>query len=294
MPDLKIPADGLSQTALYTAWVRHQEGEHPRPLFTDPLATFLLAELKDHPTSPAVAAFIEQMKITSSGFPSYHVVRTRYFDDRIGDALDSGVRQVVTLAAGVDGRPARLPCPPGTRWFELDLPDMTEFKTALVARSGLVSSCERIGVAADLTTDWTAPLRAAGFDQARPTAWLVEGVLMYLTPQECDALLAAVTALSAPGSHLFLEHLQVSMLSDQGAQVRGGLGKHGVAFRSARDDITDWLGAAGWLASTHAGVDPAIGHGRLVAPVPAAWLASATLRIATAGNHSHGLSGRSR
>ncbi|MFJ5984567.1 SAM-dependent methyltransferase [Lentzea sp. NPDC092896] len=278
--DLKIPADGLSQTALYTAWVRHREAEHPRPLFTDPLATFLLAELKDHPTSPAVAAFIEQMKVTSSGFPSYHVVRTRYFDDRIGDALDSGVRQVVTLAAGVDGRTARLPCPPGTRWFELDLPDMTEFKTALVARSGLTSACERIGVAADLTTDWTAPLRTAGFDHAQPTAWLVEGVLMYLTPQEGDALLAAVTALSAPGSHLFLEHLQVSMLSEQGTQVRGGLDKYGVTFRSARDDIADWLGAAGWRANAHAGVDPAIGHGRSVAPVPAAWLAAATLNSA--------------
>jgi hypothetical protein len=76
---------------------------------------------------------------------------------------------------------------------------------------------------------------------------------MYLTPQECDALLAAVTALSAPGSHLLLEHLQVS-LSDQGAQVRGGLDKHGVTFRSARDDIADWLGTAGWQAS-------AWGHG---------------------------------
>jgi methyltransferase (TIGR00027 family) len=280
MTDLRIPADGLSQTALYTAWVRHRESGQPLPLFTDPLATFLLAELEDHPTSPAVTAFIEQMKVTSSGFPSYHVVRTRYFDDRIGDALASGVRQVVTLAAGVDGRPTRLPCPPGTRWFELDLPAMTEFKTALVARSGLAQACERIGVAADLTTDWTAPLRAAGFDQGQPTAWLVEGVLMYLTPQECDALLAAVTALSTPGSHLLLEHLQVSMLSGQGAQVRGGLDKHGVVFRSARDDVADWLGAAGWRASAHAGTDPAIGHGRSVAPVPAAWLAAATLGLA--------------
>ncbi|WP_229905353.1 SAM-dependent methyltransferase [Lentzea cavernae] len=272
---MEIPADGLSHTALYTAWVRHREAEHPSPLFTDPLATYLVAAAGDH---PALQAFIAQMQDTSSGFPSYHVVRTRYFDDRIRYALDNGVRQVVTLAAGVDGRPARLPCPPATRWFELDLPAMTEFKTALVEQSGLTPACERIGVAADLTADWATPLRAAGFSPDEPTAWLIEGVLMYLTPQECDELLRASTELSAPGSHLLLEHLQVSMLGDQGTRVRGGLGKHGVTFRSARDDLADWLGAAGWRASVHAGVDPAIGHGRTVAPVPAAWLAAATRR----------------
>ncbi|MFD4668685.1 SAM-dependent methyltransferase [Lentzea sp. NPDC058450] len=273
MPDLQIPADGLSHTALYTAWVRHVEASQPHPLFTDPLASHLVAELAGH---PALDAFIAQMGITSSGFPSYHVVRTRFFDDRITAALDSGVRQVVTLAAGIDGRTTRLPCPPGTRWFELDLPGMTEFKTAVVASSGLTPACERIGVAADLAANWTKPLREAGFAFDQPTAWLVEGVLMYLTPAQGDALLAEVTALSAPGSHLLLEHLQVSMLDEQGARVREGLGKHGVVFTAARDDIGDWLGAAGWEASVHEGVDPAIGHGRSVAPVPAAWLAAAT------------------
>ncbi|MFD4638999.1 SAM-dependent methyltransferase [Lentzea sp. NPDC058436] len=272
MPDLKIPVDGLSHTALYTAWVRHREAGGPDPLFTDPLASFLVAAAGDH---PALAAFITQMGITSSGFPSYHVVRTRYFDDRVRYALDNGARQVVTLAAGVDGRTTRLPCPRDTRWFELDLPDMTEFKTALVEQSGLAPACERVGVGADLRTDWPAALLAAGFDPAAPTAWLVEGVLMYLTLDEGDALLDAVTALSAPGSHLLLEHLAVSMLGDQGTQVRGGLGKHGVVFTAARDDLEEWLGGAGWRAEVHAGVDPAIGHGRSVAPVPAAWLAAA-------------------
>ena len=273
MPDLEIPVDGLSRTALYTAWVRHEEAGRPDPLFTDPLAGFLVAAAGDH---PALAAFIAQMSLTSSGFPSYHVVRTRYFDDRIRYALDDGVRQVVALAAGVDGRTTRLPCPDGTRWFELDLPDMTGFKTALLARSGLAPTCDRVGVAADLTSNWATALRTAGFDAGRPTAWLVEGVLMYLTIEQGDALLDALTALSAPGSHLLLEHLRVSMLGDQGTRLRGGLGKQGVAFRSARDDLVDWLAAAGWRATVHAGVDPAIGHGRTVAPVPAAWLAAAT------------------
>ncbi|MFD9702101.1 SAM-dependent methyltransferase [Lentzea sp. NPDC059081] len=273
MPDLTVPVSALSQTALYVAWARHVEAGQPHPLFADPLADHLVAEVADH---PALSAFIAQMKVTSSGFPAYHAVRTRYFDDRIGEALDTGVRQVVALAAGVDGRPARLPCPPGTRWFELDLPEMTEFKTALVERSGLPPTCDRVGVAADLLADWATPLRAAGFHQDEPTAWLVEGVLMYLTPEEGDALLTGLTALSAPGSHLLLEHLQVAMLGELGAEVRAGLSKRGVAFRGARDDIADWLETFGWRARAHAGTDPEIGHGRAVGPVPGAWLAAGT------------------
>jgi methyltransferase (TIGR00027 family) len=278
MPDLKIPADGLSQTALYTAWVRCEEAERPHPLFTDPLAGFLVAHLKDH---PVLAASVARMRAASSGFPSYHVVRTRFLDDRLKHALHSGVRQVVALAAGVDGRTTRLPCTPGTRWFELDLPDMTEFKTVLVAQSGLPLTCERIGVAADMRTDWATPLHAAGFDPAQPTAWLVEGLLMYLTPQKGDVLLAELTALSAPGSHLFLDHLQASMLDDKGAQLRDGLNRHDVTFHAARDGIEDWLGTAGWRAGVYAGDDTAIGHGRSVAPVPACWLAAATRDDAT-------------
>lgn len=273
MPDLRIPVDGLSQTALFTAWLRHEEAGRPEPLFTDPLADFLVGELRDRRD---LREFVEKLRAATGGFPVYHAVRTRFFDDGIRTALDSGVRQVVTLAAGVDGRAVRLPCPPGTRWFELDLPHMTELKTALVARSGLTPACERIEVAADLRTDWAAPLREAGFDPGQPTAWLIEGLLLYLTLEEGDKLLAELSALSAPGSHLFLDHLHTSMLGDPGARMRDSVAEQDLTFRSARDDLGDWLGGAGWRARVHAADDPAIGCGRSVPPTPAGWITAAT------------------
>lgn len=288
MTDVQMPASVLGQTALYTAWVRHTEAEHPDPLFTDPLAGHLVGELAD---DPAFAELLERMRVSVRDFPVYHAVRTRYFDDRIRHALDSGVRQLVTLAAGADGRPVRLPCPPGTRWFELDLPDMTAFKTALVERSGLPLACERVGVAADLTADWATPLREAGFRPSEPTAWLIEGVIMYLTPEEGDELLAELTALSAPGSHLLLEHLQEAMFAGQGAPTVAGLAKQGVTFRAARDDVEDWLGGFGWRAKAHAGGDPEIGHGRTFGPVPAAWLAAGELTGELTGEFTSELTG---
>ncbi|HTM85573.1 MAG TPA: SAM-dependent methyltransferase, partial [Mycobacterium sp.] len=53
--------------------------------------------------------------------------------------------------------------------------------------------------------DWPAALTAAGFDPAAPTAWLAEGLLMYLPADGQDKLFDQITALSAPGSRIAAE-----------------------------------------------------------------------------------------
>jgi len=44
-----------------------------------------------------------------------------------------------------------------------------------------------------------------GFDPSRPTAWLAEGLLMYLPADAQDRLFEQITELSAPGSHIAVE-----------------------------------------------------------------------------------------
>jgi methyltransferase (TIGR00027 family) len=65
-----------------------------------------------------------------------------------------------------------------------------------------VARCERTAIGADLREDWGTRLVEAGFDPARPTAWLAEGLLVYLDADEASALLTEVGRLSAPGSRL--------------------------------------------------------------------------------------------
>ena len=60
-------------------------------------------------------------------------------------------------------------------------------------------------MAIDLRFDWPAALKAAGFDPAKPTAWLAEGLLMYLPADAQDRLFEQITALSAPGSRIAAE-----------------------------------------------------------------------------------------
>ena len=277
MVELKTPSAGVGQTALFIAWMRQLESESPDPLFRDPLAGAMLSALAEDPVLADVAEVIKQTHTSAAGFPTYFAVRTRFFDDEILAGLGTGIRQVVTLAAGVDGRTVRLDLPAGTRWFEVELPEMTEFKDALIARCGLPLACERRGVAADLRGDWQQALRAAGFDPAQPTVWLVEGLLMYLTDAANESLLAGLTELSAPGSRLMLEHLQAAMLQEEGRPVRERVEEQGAQWLSARDDLAEWLGGHGWRAQVHAGDDPRIGHGRTVAPLPACWLTTAVL-----------------
>lgn len=270
MTTLDIPV-GVGQTALFIAWQRHAESQRADALFHDPFAAALIDQLEGTDTHAHVSEVARR-----ANFPQYFVVRTRFFDDAIKAHLARGLRQVVTLAAGVDGRAVRLPCPAGTRWFELDLDDIVTFKRELMKRAGFALQCDWRPLVADLTADWASPLRAAGFDPAQPTVWLIEGLLMYLSDADGDALVRGITALSAPGSALMLEHLDTRMMRDEGKEARARVQSQGARWLSARDDISDWLGGYGWAATVHASSDPSISHGRAVAPIPAGWFASST------------------
>ena len=85
-------------------------------------------------------------------------VRTRFFDEMFLDGAAAGVRQAVILAAGLDARGYRLPWPDGTVVYEVDQPEVIEFKT---------TTLERIGAAPTATHRTVAD---------RPARGLAEGV----------------------------------------------------------------------------------------------------------------------
>ncbi|GAB4822266.1 hypothetical protein N2152v2_009312 [Parachlorella kessleri] len=71
------------------------------------------------------------------------------------------------------------------------------------------------GVACDLCSlGWTQSLQAAGFDPSLPTVWVAEGLLMYLTQQEVEALLDEVAGASAPGSLLVAMSVTDAVIAD--------------------------------------------------------------------------------
>jgi methyltransferase (TIGR00027 family) len=251
-----LPA--VSRTAVGVAALRAYESKRPDRLFEDPFAAAFFEAGRS--VLPDVGSGGMQAGLGALMYPQI-VIRTRFFDDYL---LDAGRAQVVLLAAGLDTRAFRLAWPSGTRLFEVDLPEVLAFKDDVLAAQGASPSCERVVVAADLREDWAAALREAGFDPATPTAWLVEGLLIYLSYEEAGRLLTTVGELSAPGSRVAFEHgtgapdslVARVRAAEDGEHVtglwRGGLGT----------TAPEWLAARGWAPSTVTRAEAADGYGR--------------------------------
>ena len=127
--------------------------------------------------------------------------RTAFFDCVTLAALDRGVRQIVIVGAGYDGRPLRFAAP-GVTWFEVDHPATQTDKRARLAAVG-ASTDEIVFVPLDLTTgDLVQSLEAAGFDRTEASLFLVEGLLGYLLRDTTERLLSGLRGLATLESRL--------------------------------------------------------------------------------------------
>ncbi|MER6978409.1 SAM-dependent methyltransferase [Streptomyces carpinensis] len=253
------PLSAVSRTALSVALVRAYESARPDPLFRDPYAAaFVDASGMPMPSAGPAEGFARRLVF-------HGIIRTRFYDDRL---IEAGCDQVVLLAAGLDTRAYRLPWQPGTRLFELDFAPVLAFKQRVLAQQGATARCERTAVAADLLhDDWPELLNRAGFDAARPTVWLAEGLLVYLTAQEASGLLSTVGSLSAAGSRLFLERGRDVTATPPDASLTHitGLWKGGLGPRTH-----EWLARHGWSVEVSDLATVAAAYGR-----PATWTTSA-------------------
>ena len=234
-PRAAVSLAGVGGTGLTIAAIRAFETARADRLFADPLAaTFAEAGGLDPDSAPGGRRGV--------ALRVWVVARTLFLDDLLAEAGQQGCRQVVLLGAGFDARAYRLPWPPGTRCFEVDTPDVLGPKDQVLAAEHAVPGCERLVVPCDLRDDWPAALRGAGLDPARPTAWIAEGLLVYLTPAEVDGLLDTITSLSALGSWLGLT--MTTREADQLADTRLA------TLRQSRapDDPVGWLAGLGWAA----------------------------------------------
>jgi methyltransferase (TIGR00027 family) len=259
---------GVGKTALGIAQARAMESRRDDRLFDDPYADAFVAAAPE----PVVDAELAATGVVRNVIHGV-IVRTRFFDDYLRQACAAGCRQVVLLAAGLDTRGFRLSWPQGVRLFELDLPDVMAFKDRVLTGQAARPRCPRMAVPVDLRQDWETPLTQAGFTPTLPTAWLAEGLLMYLSSDEATRLLTTVGELSAPHSQLAFDHRHPldALLSEARAipalQPYTSLWKGGLGAGTL-----DWLTDHGWDTQAHDRDDYAASLGR-PAPDPS----SATL-----------------
>ncbi|MGV0792824.1 class I SAM-dependent methyltransferase [Mycolicibacterium sp. XJ1819] len=260
-------ASSVGSTATMVAASRASASKGPRALIDDPFAEPLVravgvdlwirladGDFERSELGDDVVAGVQRLNASMT-------VRTKFFDEFF---TASGVRQAVILASGLDSRAYRLAWPAGSTVYEIDQPDVIEFKTRTLAELGAQPTATRRTVAVDLRFDWPSALTAAGFDPSLPTAWSAEGLLGYLPPEAQDRLLDAITALSAPGSRVAIDAVPSIDPADQPDAV-GRMREASQRWReqgfdvdfadlvylSDRNDAADYLADHGWSVTRH-------------------------------------------
>ena len=202
-------------------------------------------------------------------------IHTRFLDQFLARAGRVGIRQTVILASGLDTRPYRLRWPPGTTVYEIDQPEVLDFKTGVLRGLGAKLSVNRCAIGVDLRQDWLAALRRAGFDDTAPTVWIVEQLLVgYLPPNAQNRLLDDVTAASAAGSRFAADHIATwtSSQLEAGRAFLDGWRQHGVdvdlaglTYQGEYRYVPEYLEAKGWetVERNAAELFTATGLGRL-------------------------------
>lgn len=264
-------ASSVGVTATMVAAARAVATRAERPLINDPFAeplvravgVDLLTRLATGEVNPDELNDVHDGATGSTGAMSRMAdnmaVRTKFFDEFFLDATRAGITQAVILASGLDARAYRLAWPAGTVVYEVDQPQVIDFKSRTLSELGAAPTADRRVVAVDLRDDWPTALRAAGFDPARPTAWSAEGLLGYLPPEAQDRLLDTITELSAPGSRLAVESApnrepgdedkmreRMEQISERWRAHGFDLDMAGLVYFGERNEAAPYLRDRGW------------------------------------------------
>ena len=276
---------------------RAVESTHPQAIARDPLAASLAGR---------AAVDAAKRRGSTRGGVSAMAIRTRWFDDEIVQALETGrgaavevgmtphgdrlsltitpptptptpPRQVVALGAGMDARPWRLPLPPGTRWWEVDVDRVLAVKGGLLTRAARAG-----GVPMDLVTTsgwqplpqpraprtiahplhaatlafvaadvgargWGHALATAHHDATTPTLFIAEGIIMYMDGEAgAAALLSEAASIAAPGSLLLVVSVTAAAAAAARARANKQFARSAWTFGCDAIHPERLLAATGW------------------------------------------------
>lgn len=264
-------ASSVGATAVMVAAARAAETRSDAPLIRDPFAQLLVERagagawsvIASDDVRRQLAELDPEADRIMQYAVDYQAVRTRFFDGFFERASRAGITQVVILAAGLDSRAYRLDWPAGTTVYEIDQPLVLQYKRQTLDEHDVRSACLRREVAVDLRQDWPVALQREGFDVTAPTAWLAEGLLMYLPTEAQDRLFELIVDQSAPGSRIAVE--AVGPDNAKRHEVRRKMREHfdrarklaGIEGESLdvgslmyhdenRTDVPQWLAGRGW------------------------------------------------
>jgi len=193
-----------SNTAVRAATMRavHQLIDEEPKILNDPIVLRLLG-----------ASTLDQIHLNPKKFRtprmkalrSRIVMRSRYTEDCLAEAVENGVQQYLILGAGLDTFPYRQPdWARILRIFEVDHSASQRSKRERLALAGIEVPSNVELIACDFeTTSLRDCLRKSSFDSGKPAflSWL--GVTMYLSTDAIDAVFRLVSSLPKSSEIVF-------------------------------------------------------------------------------------------
>ncbi|WP_433361298.1 class I SAM-dependent methyltransferase [Streptosporangium sp. CA-115845] len=268
---------GVGLTALMVAAARAIETHRPDALAADAYAEHFVRAAKASAAWPVRPAEVPDGDANPlwGRLGRYFGLRTRVLDDFLTRSVHAGARQVVLLGAGLDTRAFRLGWPAERVVYEIDRDGVLAFKHQVLDGLAAIPTATRRPIATDLREDWARSLLSTGFDPAVPTAWLAEGLLLYLPSTAERRLIDTVDHLSAEGSTLAFE----VKLGVESPEIRAnpvyvatrqqiGVDLLALFDGEPRPDSAGHLRELGWSTETHTPFDFTRHHGRGPLPEP--------------------------
>ena len=208
---LSLQAHRASRTANLAACVRAYHCRwHESPIFADTFAFDMISDFWRAIARYRLLSWITVHTLFRAFRPIHTeiILRSRYAEDRLMDAVRAGVAQYVILGAGLDtfsirqdDRSDRL------RIFELDHPATQEMKRERVLKVYGEIPANLVFVPIDFETDHLdEALAKAGFDPLTPSFFSWLGTTYYLSKDAIRETLDRVAGVVAPGSRVVLDY----------------------------------------------------------------------------------------
>lgn len=228
---IKPVLNGTAETMLQSFYARAKYSKSPKHKFYDAKAVELVEKI-DYDFSAA-----EKDSTMSNGV----IARTIVFDELVKDFIDKNPDCViVNIACGLDTRFYRMDNGRIT-WYNLDLPETIKVRDQIYGESGRVST---IGISA-LDSSWAEKVTVRG-----KMLFIIEGLSMYLTPEENKKILSIIRDNFDNATVMFeciakkwvsKEHIEKSIKSTGakfifGADCFDELGDVAEGFRKIKDD----------------------------------------------------------
>ena len=211
----------VSQTAYYCCGVRMQDAESAHPVIGDHYAKRLMGE-----EGLEYWQEFKELKMPNAINTARHYIIDSYLKALLVAQPHS---TVILIGAGLDSRAYRFK---SATWIEIDEPAVLEYKNEKLPVSECPNALERIAI--NFETEKLAD-KLMPYRNRKHVIIIIEGVLMYLSMEQREVLLATITTLF-PDHILFCDLMSKKFFDKLSKPIHEKFKAHGTSFRDMMDD----------------------------------------------------------